>query len=99
MVSYDDKRSFYRMMLNTEVSVTIVDDETNAKLIATCRDLSATGVALEFRHPIDVGTRVHVSVDSANNKVSSLDLQGKVIRVTEEDSECFLIAVAIDEID
>ena len=26
MVNYDDKRNFYRMMLNSEVTVTIIDD-------------------------------------------------------------------------
>ena len=45
MVNYDDKRDFYRMMLNSDVSVTIIDDEANSTILATCRDLSATGMA------------------------------------------------------
>ena len=51
MVNYDDKRDFYRMMLNSDVSVTIIDAEANSKIYATCRDLSATGMAIEMSHP------------------------------------------------
>lgn len=99
MLNYDDKRNFYRMMLNSEVSVTILDDEANSQVVATCRDLSATGLAIEMPHPLDIGTLVRVSIGGANNSVQALDAQGKVMRVTEEGPECFLIGIAIDEID
>ena len=99
MVNYDDKRSFYRMMLNSDVSVTIIDDEANSTLTATCRDLSATGIAIEMSHPIEVNTDVRVSVDSASNAVQPLDVRGKVVRVTEEAPECYLIGINIAEID
>ena len=99
MVNFDDKRNFYRMMLNTEVTVTIIDDETNSQLTATCRDLSATGMAIEMSHPIALDTNVRVKVASANNNVPSLDVCGKVVRVDEESSECYLIGITIEEID
>ena len=60
MVNYDDKRNFYRMMLNSEVTVTIIDDEANSKILATCRDLSATGIAIEMAHPLEMNTAVRV---------------------------------------
>lgn len=99
MVNFDDKRNFYRMMLNTEVTVTIIDDETNSQLTATCRDLSATGMAIEMSHPIAMDTHVRVKVASANNNVPSLDVYGRVVRVEEEGSECYLIGITIEEID
>lgn len=99
MLNYDDKRNFYRMMLNSEVNITIIDDEANSDIVATCRDLSATGLAIEMSHPIDIGTHVRVHVGSANGGVQALDAKGKVIRVTEEAADCYLIGVAIDEID
>ena len=67
MVNYDDKRNFYRMMLNSEVTVTIIDDEANSKVLATCRDLSATGIAIEMEHPLEMNTAVRISVQSASN--------------------------------
>lgn len=99
MVNYDDKRNFYRMMLNTDVTVTIMDDEANSHVAATCRDLSATGVAIEMLHPLELNTNVLISVDSANDEVQSLELKGKVVRVTEESINCYLIGVNITEID
>ena len=99
MVNFDDKRNFYRMMLNTEVTVTIIDDETNCDLTATCRDLSATGMAIEMSHPIALDTHVRVKVASANNSIQSLDACGKVVRVDEESPECYLIGITIEEID
>ena len=99
MAVYDDKRNFYRMMLNSEVTVTVIDKEANAKIIATCRDLSATGIALELTHPLELGTLIKVDVDLSSSSVASLHVAGKVIRVTEESPECYLIGVNITEID
>lgn len=99
MLSYDDKRDFYRMMVNSDVTVTIIDDEANSTLLATCRDLSATGLAIEMSHPMELNTLVKVAIDSANNSVQSLNVKGKVVRVTEETTDSYLIGINISEID
>ena len=99
MVNYDDKRDFYRMMLNSEVTVTVIDDEANSELLATCRDLSATGIAIEMPHPLEVNTQVRINVDSVNGNVQPLDVIGRVVRVNEESPDCFLVGVNISEID
>ncbi len=99
MVNYDDKRNFYRMMLNSEVTVTIIDDEANSQILATCRNLSATGMAIEMSHPIEMGTNIKVSVASANDRVQALDVSGKVVRIKEESSDCYLVGINISEID
>jgi len=87
------------MMLNSDVTVTIIDDEANSTLMATCRDLSATGIAIEMSHPIEINTNVRVCVDSSGNAVQPLDVKGKVVRVTEEGPECYLVGINIAEID
>ena len=99
MKGYDDQRHFYRMMLNTEVLVTVIDDEVNAQISATCRDLSATGMAFEIEHPLDLGTHVRVKVDSASSQIQSLDVSGRVVRIDEESKNCYLIGISIEEID
>ena len=99
MVNLDDKRDFYRMMLNSDVTVTIIDDEANSQILATCRDLSATGMAIEMTHPIELNTHVKVSVGSANSNVQPLEASGKIVRVTEESEECYLVGINIAEID
>jgi c-di-GMP-binding flagellar brake protein YcgR len=99
MISFDDKRNFYRMMLNTEVVVTIIDDETNSQIKATCRDLSATGVAIEVDHPIAMSSQVIIKLNSASEQIQSLDIRGKVVRIDEECENLYLIGVAIEELD
>jgi c-di-GMP-binding flagellar brake protein YcgR len=99
MVNFDDKRDFYRMMLNSDVTVTIIDDEANSQILATCRDLSATGMAIEMTHPLELNTNVKVSLRSANNNVQPLEVSGKIVRVTEEGNECYLVGINIAEID
>ncbi|WP_019027844.1 PilZ domain-containing protein [Colwellia piezophila] len=99
MNGFDDKRDFYRMMLNSEVTVTVIDDEVNSQLTATCRDLSATGMAFEIGHPLAISTQVRIKVDSASPQVQTLDISGRVVRIEEESNNCYLIGVAIEEID
>ena len=99
MINFDDKRNFYRMMLNSEVVVTIIDDEANSQITATCRDLSATGMAIEVEQPIAMSTHVKVKLDSSSEQVQSLDMRGKVVRIGEECEGCYLIGISIEELD
>ena len=99
MKGYDDKRNFYRMMVNSEVDVTVIDEEVNSNFVATCRDLSATGMAFEMEHPLALSTHVRVKVNSASSQVQALDVSGRVVRIEEENSNCYLIGISIEEID
>lgn len=87
------------MMLNSEVIVTIIDDEVNSQVTATCRDLSATGMAIEVEHPLAMSTQVKIKLNSSSEQVQSLDIRGRVVRVDEENEGCYLIGIAIEELD
>jgi len=99
MINFDDKRNFYRMMLNSEVVVTIIDDEANSQIKATCRDLSATGMAIEVDHPLAMSTHVKIKLDSSSEQVQSLDMRGKVVRIDEECEGLYLVGISIEELD
>jgi len=99
MINLDDKRDFYRMILNSEVIVTIIDDEDNCQIAATCRDLSATGIAIEMEHPLAMSTHVKIKLDSASELVQDLDIQGKVVRIDKECEGCYLVGIYIEELD
>lgn len=99
MKNFEDKRDFYRMMLNSEVIVTIIDDETNSQITATCRDLSATGMAIEMEHPLAMSTHVKIKLDSASELVQALDMSGRVVRIEEECEGCYLVGISIEELD
>lgn len=99
MINFDDKRNFYRMMLNSEVDVTIIDDEANSQIKATCRDLSAKGIAIEVDHPLAMSTHVKIKLHSSSEQVQALDIRGKVVRVDEECEGMYLVGIAIEELD
>lgn len=87
------------MMLNSEVVVTVIDDEVNSQIMATCRDLSATGMAIEVENPLTLSTYVKIKLDSASDQVQSLDIRGKVVRVDQECEGLYLLGIAIEELD
>jgi len=87
------------MMLNSEVVVTIIDDEANSQIKATCRDLSATGMAIEVDHPLAMSTHVKIKLDSSSEQVQSLDMRGKVVRIDEECEGLYLVGISIEELD
>ena len=72
MLGYDDKRNFFRMMVNSPCQLQIIDDESSRTLQAVCKDISATGMSLEVDEPsIEVGTQVSVSIDSTSSQIPS----------------------------
>jgi hypothetical protein len=50
MLNYDDKRNFYRMLLNSEVIVTVIDDEANSDIFAGYNALINNGKLLLYNH-------------------------------------------------
>ena len=47
MLGYDDKRNFFRMMLNSPCELVVSDEESTRTLQAVCKDISATGMSFE----------------------------------------------------
>ncbi|NTS78548.1 PilZ domain-containing protein [Catenovulum sp. SM1970] len=98
MIGHDDKRDFYRMMVNTECQVTVVDAEAQQDHSALCRDLSANGMAVEIDVAVDMGKTVEVHIRSTNAQIPSLDAKGKVIRCSKESDNLWLLGIEIQEI-
>lgn len=99
MLGYDDKRNFFRMMVNSPCQLEINDEESSRTLQALCKDISATGMSLEVDEPsIELGTEVNVNIDSTSSQIPSLSAKAKVVRcVPETDASC-IIGVEISEI-
>ena len=98
MLGYDDKRNFFRMMVNSPCQLEINDEESSRTLQAVCKDISATGMSLEVAEPsVELGTKVNVSIDSTSSQIPSLSAIATVVRrVPESESSC-LIGVEISE--
>jgi c-di-GMP-binding flagellar brake protein YcgR len=92
MLGYDDKRNFFRMMVNSPCQMMINDEESSRSLEAVCKDISATGMSLEVAESsIEIGTMVKVTIDSTSSQIPSLSATAKVVRcLPESDSSCIV---------
>lgn len=98
MLGYDDKRNFFRMMVNSPCQIQVNDEESSRTMQAVCKDISATGMSLEVDEPsIEIGTQVTVSIDSNSSQIPSLSAVATVVRcLPETDSSC-IVGVEISE--
>jgi hypothetical protein len=95
---FDESRVCFRTMVNQEVTIILLDDETNSEISGNCRDLSESGLALEITHPVEVGTMIKFHLDCDDQiSVPLMDCKGKVLRCEQESQELFLLAIEILE--
>lgn len=98
MLGYDDKRNFFRMMVNSPCQMEINDEESSRTIQAVCKDISATGMSLEVEEPsIEVGTQVSVSIDSTSSQIPALAALAKVVRCVPESETSCIVGVEITE--
>lgn len=98
MLGYDDKRNFFRMMVNSPCEMMIDDDESSRTIQAICRDISATGMSLEVSETsIELGAEVSVSIESTSSQIPSLSARAKVVRCVPEGENGCIVGVEITE--
>jgi hypothetical protein len=95
---YEDKRNFFRMLVNAEAQLVILDSEAGRKIDGVCRDLSASGMSIEIDEPLEVTTEVKVRIDASNNSVPSLDALARVVRCSEVEEKEYLLGLEVLEI-
>jgi c-di-GMP-binding flagellar brake protein YcgR len=95
--TWDEKRDFIRMKVDTEVTITV--EESSQKLTGYCRDLSGTGMLLEVREAVPEGKTCRTSLNSPSEAFPSLDATIKVIRCTRLDDERYQLGTEIIQID
>ena len=98
MPQRNDHRHFYRMMVNAEVKLMINDPEAARVLDGVCRDLSASGMAVEVDEPLEMGTLIRVRLDSANASIPPLDASAKVMRCSQESEDIYQLGLAFMEL-
>lgn len=94
----EDKRNFFRMLVNTEAQIMLLDSEAGRMIDGTCRDLSATGMAVEIDEPLEVNTELKVKIASSNNSVPTLDAIAKVVRCSEIEEDEYLLGLEVIEL-
>lgn len=97
MLGYDDKRDFFRMMVNSGCELIITDDESSRSVSAICKDLSATGMSFEVDESIELGTVVQALLESTNSQIPSLNAKAKVVRCEPGNDSSYVVGVEILE--
>ena len=92
MRDYDDKRNFFRMMVNSTCEL-LIDDGSNRTLNAVCKDLSATGMSLEVDEEIAADTLITVSIEASGSQIPALTARVKVVRCTPASDSLFIAGV------
>ena len=98
MLSRNDKRNYFRMMINCDVQILINDPESGRMLSGICRDLSASGMSIEVDEPLEMGTLIRVRLDSANASIPPLDASAKVMRCSQESEDIYQLGLAFMEL-
>lgn len=98
MLAHDDKRNFYRMMVNSPCQVALDEQPSAQRMTAVCRDISATGMSIELdAKSIEIGELLTITIDSNNEQIPSLIAKAKVVRCEEQTEEGCLVGVEISE--
>lgn len=97
MIKYNDSRNFFRMMVNSNMEIEVADADAGRKLDAICRDLSATGMAVESDEPIEVGTDIVCRLEGASSELTGLTASAKIVRCDQEESGSYILGVEILE--
>jgi len=97
MIKYDDNRNFFRMLVNTRIEVEIADADAGRKLDAICRDLSATGLAIEIDEPIEVGTKIVCRVEGSSPEFPALHAAATIVRCHQVEPGVYTLGAEITE--
>ena len=97
MLGYDDKRNFYRMMMNATCDLVVSDDESTRSISAICKDISATGMSFQVDESIELNAQIQASIESTSSQIPSLSAKTKVVRCESADENSYIIGVEIIE--
>lgn len=91
--TYDEKRDFIRMKVDTEITLSMNDSEK--EVTGFCRDLSGTGMLIEVNEQIDEGSNCKTILPSSNEAFPSLNALVKVIRCTKISDDTYQLGTEI----
>lgn len=101
MVGYDDKRAYFRMIMNSPCELKVQGEDSGPVFNAVCKDISSVGMSFQIKaedyREVDVGTELSVTIESTNAQIASLHATTKVVRIEgdEAESENTIVGVEI----
>lgn len=95
MLGYDDKRAYFRMIMNSPCELKANGKVGQPTVTAVCKDISAVGMSFELEESIELGTELSVAIESNNPQIASLSAEVKVVRCIEQDDGSHVLGVEI----
>lgn len=92
--TYDEKRDFARMDIDTQVSYT-VKGSTDTPHLGTSHDLSATGLAMTTDYKLTVGDEIELVMNAADKRLPPFIADGHVLRVVSNDDNAFDVSISL----
>ncbi len=81
MLTIDERRDFYRMMVDAQV---VLRAANNPPIQGKCLDLSATGFGVLSAESLESGTEVTAVLESADRLVPPLQAKARVVRCSPQ---------------
>lgn len=92
--SYDEKRNFARMNVETQVTYTIKGTDDTAHH-GESSDLSATGLAMTTAHKLMIGDKIEIVMNASDERLPPFIADGNVLRVEENTNNTFDVSVSL----
>jgi len=91
--AYEEKRNFIRMKMDSPLQLTLSDKTIEG----VCIDLSGTGMCIELKEPLKIGSQAVVHLPSQQSQISAFNAIVRVNRVME-DGDLFYYGAEILEL-
>jgi hypothetical protein len=92
--TYNEKRNFIRMRIDTPVEVTF----EGGRFTAQCRDLSGSGMLLASAQELPLETEISVTIAQEGENLSPFKATGRIVRIDSAD-QGFILGVSLTSID
>ncbi len=92
--TYDEKRNFARMSIETQVTYTI-KSSSDSPHHGTSTDLSATGLAMTTDYELAVDDEIEIIMNAASDRLPPFVADGRVLRVESNDNNTFDVSISL----
>ena len=92
--TYNEKRDFIRMKINSEVTV----KHSGGEFTAVCKDLSAAGMLIASSEALTVGEQVNLFIAQEGENRNPFDATADVSRCDATDEGNFIIGFSLKDI-
>ena len=99
IISQDNKRDFFRMLINAECELVVSQPSGTSQIVGVCKDMSATGMAVQRDVEIPSGAAVEVSIESQNSHFASLQASCKAVRSERYERDGYLTGLEVISFD